>query len=72
MSLLEFYDMSKENILYSLIIFGSVYIILSSFLKKEDSNYNLPISAFIGISFTVIYSFITFPSDKLDTSNFWG
>jgi len=72
MSFLEFYDMSKENILYSLLIFGGVYIILSSLRKEEKGKYNLSISIFTGFLFSLLFSFLTFPTDNLDTSNFWG
>ena len=72
MSILEFYDLSKENILYSLLIIGGVYLILSSIYKDDKGNYNLSISIFSGFLFNLLFSFLTFPSDTLDTSNFWG
>jgi hypothetical protein len=73
MSLFEMYDMKTDSLMYYFLFFGFVYIILSTFNKKEEiSKYNFVISFSSAILFSLIYSYITFPADTLDTSNFWG
>lgn len=73
MSLFEMYDMKTESLIYYFLFFGFVYIILSTINKNEEnSKYNFIISFILAILFSFYYSYITFPSDTLDTSNFWG
>lgn len=73
MSLFEMYDTKSESLMYYFLFFGLVYIVLSTINKKEEiSKYNFVISFSSAILFSIIYSYITFPADTLDTSNFWG
>ena len=73
MSLFEMYDTKTESLMYYFLFFGFIYIILSIFNKKEEiSKYNFVISLSCAILFSIFYSYITFPGDTLDTSNFWG
>ncbi len=73
MSLFEMYDTKTESLMYYFLFFGFIYIILSIFNKKEEiSKYNFVISLSSAILFSIFYSYITFPGDTLDTSNFWG
>jgi hypothetical protein len=67
------YDTKTESLMYYFLFFGFIYIILSTFNKKEEiSKYNFIISFSSAFLFSLIYSYITFPKDTLDTSNFWG
>jgi phosphate starvation-inducible membrane PsiE len=66
------YDMKTESIMYYFLFFGFIYIILSTINKKEENNNNFTISLILTILFSFYYSYITFPMDTLDTSNFWG
>jgi FtsH-binding integral membrane protein len=73
MNLFEMYDMKSESVMYYFLFFGLVYIILSAVNKNEEnSKNNFIISFFSAILFSLFYSYITFPGDTLDTSNFWG
>ena len=73
MSLFEMYDTKTESLMYYFLFFGFVYIILSTMNKKEEtSKYNFAISFSLAILFSFFYSYITFPADTLDISNFWG
>jgi hypothetical protein len=67
------YDTKTESLMYYFLFFGLIYIILSTFNKNEEtSKYNFAISFSSAILFSIFYSYITFPTDTLDTSNFWG